>query len=398
VTSRIALVLGTSTGGIGAHVRDLAAGLTARGERVTVIGPAQTEEHFGFAKTGADFRAVPIAASVNPPRDIATVKALRAAIADANAEVVHAHGVRAGALVGLALGRSHASRTPSVVTLHNAMLATGIKARLLTQLEKLAVRRASVVLGASADLVERARTLGARDARLGPVPAPPLPDPTRPRADIRAELGVGGGGRSGTGSDGDSGSGTAGRILVLAVGRLAPQKDYATLLAAARIWQGARELTDSPQSVPRLVIAGEGPLRAELQADIDRWQLDAALLGHRADVADLLLAADVLVLSSTWEARALVVQEALRAGVPVVATAVGGTPELVGDAAILVPPGDPHEMAVAVQRLAQYPDDRARFAARGRERARALPDAEQCLTQVQAIYSELAVTGRSRTR
>jgi glycosyltransferase involved in cell wall biosynthesis len=379
VTARIALVLGTSTGGIGAHVHDLAAGLVARGDQVTVIGPAQTDEHFGFAKAGADFRPVSIAASVNPPRDFATVRALRRAVAEANAEVVHAHGVRAGALAGLALGRTHANRTPSVVTLHNAMLSTGIKARRLPQLEKLAARRANVVLGASADLVERARTLGARDARLGPVPAPPLPEPTRLRADMRAELGVGG--------EGDSGA--AERILVLAVGRLAPQKDYATLLAAARIWQGARELTDSPQAVPRLVIAGEGPMRDDLQADIDRWQLDVALLGHRADVADLLLAADVLVLSSTWEARALIVQEALRAGVPVVATAVGGTPELVGDAAILVPPRDPHEIAIAVQRLAQYPDDRARFAARGRDRARALPDAEQCLDQVQAIYSEL---------
>jgi glycosyltransferase involved in cell wall biosynthesis len=387
VTARIALVLGTSTGGIGVHVHDVAAGLVARGDQVTVIGPAQTDEQFGFAKAGADFLPVPIAASINPPRDLATVSALRAAFAEAKADVVHAHGVRAAALTGLALGRSSASRagtrtrartrTPSVITLHNAMLASGIKARLLHRLEKLAVRRATVVLGASADLVERARALGARDARLGPVPAPPLPEPTRDRADIRAELGVG------------SGPDEASRILVLAIGRLAPQKDYATLLQAARIWHEAWELADSPSSVPRLVIAGEGPLRDQLQADIDQLRLDVALLGHRPDVADLLTAADVFVLSSTWEARALVVQEALRAGVPVVATAVGGTPELVGDAAILVPPGDPHEIAIAVQRLAQYPDDRARLAARGRERARALPDVEQCLTQLRELYSAL---------
>ncbi len=387
MTARIALVLGTSTGGIGVHVHDVAAGLVARGDQVTVIGPAQTDEQFGFAKAGADFLPVPIAASINPPRDLATVSALRAAFAEAKADVVHAHGVRAAALTGLALGRRSASRagtrtrartrTPSVITLHNAMLASGIKARLLHRLEKLAVRRATVVLGASADLVERARALGARDARLGPVPAPPLPEPTRDRADIRAELGVG------------SGPDEASRILVLAIGRLAPQKDYATLLQAARIWHEAWELADSPSSVPRLVIAGEGPLRDQLQADIDQLRLDVALLGHRPDVADLLTAADVFVLSSTWEARALVVQEALRAGVPVVATAVGGTPELVGDAAILVPPGDPHEIAIAVQRLAQYPDDRARLAARGRERARALPDVEQCLTQLRELYSAL---------
>lgn len=378
MTIRIALVVGTSTGGIGVHVHDLAAGFVARGDRVTVLGPAQTDEHFGFVKAGADFRAVPIAASINPPRDFGAVRALRAALGDVKPDVVHAHGVRAGALTGLALGPVKAGRTPSVVTLHNAMLAAGFKGRLLTRLEKLAVRRASVTLGASADLVERARVLGARDARLGPVPAPPLPEPVRDRSEVRAELGAGGG------------SGAVDRILVLAVGRLAVQKDYPTLLEAARIWHEAWELADSPKSVPRLVIAGDGPLREQLQADIDRWRLDVALLGHRADVTDLLAAADVLVLSSTWEARALVVQEALRAGVPVVATAVGGTPELVGDAAILVPPRDPRELAMAVQRLAQYPEDRARLAALGRERARAFPDAEQCLSALSALYSQLS--------
>jgi glycosyltransferase involved in cell wall biosynthesis len=375
-TPRIALVLGTSTGGIGAHVRDLAAGLTARGDAVTVLGPAQTEQHFAFTDAGARFRPVPIAASANPVRDLSAVAALRAALAETKPHLVHAHGVRAGALAGLALGRPRPTRTPGVLTLHNAMLATGIRARLLSRLERLAVRRADVVLGASADLVDRARELGARDARLGPVPAPQLPAPTRERAAVRAELGL-------------SASGSDERLLVLAVGRLAPQKDYPTLLKAARIWQQATELTRSPDSVPRLVIAGEGPLRGQLQEDIDRWRLDAVLLGQRADVADLLAAADVFVLSSTWEARALVVQEAMRCGVPVVATAVGGTPELVGDAAILVPPSDPSELAVAVQRLAQYPADRARLAALGRERAGAFPDAKQCLDTLGALYSAL---------
>ncbi|MBS2964695.1 glycosyltransferase [Actinocrinis puniceicyclus] len=377
MTMRIALVLGTSVGGIGAHVRDLAAGLVERGDTVTVLGPAQTEESFGFVKAGARFCPVPIAAALNPLRDAAAVRTLRAALVRAEADVVHAHGVRAGALTALALGRGRPGRIPSVVTLHNAMLAVGVKARLLRRLEQLAVRRANVVFGASADLVERARELGARDARLGPVPAPQLPEPTRGRAAVRAELGVGGPDR-------------ADRVLVLAVGRLAPQKDYATLLQAVRIWQDAWELTQSPQSVPRLVVAGDGPLREQLQADVGRWGLDAQFLGHRTDVADLLAAADILVLSSAWEARALVVQEAMRAGVPVVATAVGGTPELVGDAAILVPPRDPHEIAIAVQRLAQYPDDRARLAGLGRERARAWPDAEQCVSILRALYSALS--------
>jgi len=178
----VALVLGPSTGGIGAHVHDLAAGLVAHGNQVTVAGPAQTEEHFGFTRVGAYFRPVEISDSINPRGSLSAIKALRAALA--GVEIVHAHGVRAGALTGLALGEGRA--VPSVVTLHNAMLASGIRAQLQTRIEKMAVHSADMVLGASADLVNHALALGARAARPVSVPAPPLPAPTRdPRTGTR---------------------------------------------------------------------------------------------------------------------------------------------------------------------------------------------------------------------
>lgn len=382
MTVTIAQVLGTSVGGIGAHVRELAAGLVERGHRVIVAGPADTAERFGFAAVGAQFRPVQITGAVDPARGVAVVRALRSALD--GAEVVHAHGVRAGAFTGIALARRE---TPSVVTLHNAMLASGVRSRLLAGLEKLAVLRADVVLGASADLVERARVLGARDARFGPVPAPPLSPPTRDRAQVRAELGLAANASGGDDND---------QILVLAVGRLAPQKDYPTLLQAARIWQEDWRLADSPVPAPRLVIAGSGPLREALAAEIDALRLDAALIGQRTDVADLLAAADIFALSSTWEARPLAVQEAMRAGVPVVATAVGGTPELAHDAAVLVPPEDPQAVAAAVTRLARDSGERARLAAAGRDRARGWPDAEQCLAQLGELYSALTAIPRKR--
>jgi glycosyltransferase involved in cell wall biosynthesis len=359
---RLALVLGTSTGGVGVHVRDLATRFASRGHEVVVAGPVQTEELFAFTRSGARFRPVPIAAAPNPVRDAAAVARLRQALGDV--EIVHAHGVRAGALAGLALlGRP----TPMAVTVHNAVSSEGLKARLLAVLERLAVRRARVVLGASEDLVERARKLGARDARWGPVPAPPSAAPTRPRDGVRAELGVGGDG--------------GGEVLALAVGRLAPQKDYPTLLKAAQMVR-SRPI--------RWAIAGGGPLREPIQAEIDATGLNAVLLGHRSDVADLLAAADVLVLTSAWEARALVVQEAMRSGVPVVATAVGGIPGLVGDAAVLVPPGDPGAVAAAVGRLAADADERARLAAAGRARAETWPDLDRCVNDLIELYADLA--------
>jgi len=201
----------------------------------------------------------------------------------------------------------------------------------------------------------------------GPVPAPPSLPPLRKRAEVRAELGI---------RDREQ----DGEVLVLAVGRLAPQKDYPTLLRAASAWK---------DSAIRLVVAGDGPLRASAQDRINAEGLPVDLLGHRSDVADLLAAADVFVLASTWEARALVVQEAMRAAVPVVATSVGGIPGLVGDAAVLVPAGDAEAVARAVSRLARDAGERASLAAAGRARAATWPDLDQCATDLIELYEGL---------
>jgi glycosyltransferase involved in cell wall biosynthesis len=198
-----------------------------------------------------------------------------------------------------------------------------------------------------------------------PVAAPAMPPAQRARADVRSELGVGD------------------RPLVVAVGRLAPQKDYDTLLDAAAAWQDR-----TPR--PAVVVAGEGPERSRLQRVIDARDLDVQLLGHRDDVPDLLAAADVYVMTSTWEARALVVQEAMRAGVPVVATAVGGIPDLVGDAAVLVPPADSAAVAHGVVHLLDHDDRRAELARLGRERAAGWPDEDECARQVATVYRQLA--------
>ncbi|MCF2531919.1 glycosyltransferase family 4 protein [Yinghuangia soli] len=358
---RAVLVLATATGGAGAHVRSLAEGLSARGVAVTVAGPASTEARFGFSAAGARFTPVEISTSPRPS-DVAAVRALRELAASAH--VVHAHGLRAGLMAATAVGRRRPGRTPLVLTLHNAVLATGAKGGLAHLMERRAVRAADVVLGASADLVDRARKLGAADVRLGPVSAPPLPPPRRDPAAVRAEL---------TSAD---------RPIVLAVGRLAPQKAYPVLLDAAARWK-----TLDP--VPLLVVAGGGPLYDELQARIDAEYLPVRLLGHRDDVADLLSAADVAVIASEWEARSLVAQEALTAGVPLVATAVGGLPELCGDAAVLVPYGDPVALGDAVAEVLGDPRRREALVRLGHAQAETWPDAHDTVEQVLSVYEEL---------
>ncbi|MEC4021014.1 glycosyltransferase, partial [Streptomyces sp. H27-D2] len=190
-------------------------------------------------------------------------------------------------------------------------------------------RAAAVVLGASSDLVDRARRRGARDARLAPVAIPmPWAAEGAEAAEPPVPAGIAAGERKSHKARAELGA--VDRPLVLVVGRLEPGQGYEPLLDAVRQWR-----TLDPQ--PMLAIAGEGSLRAELRRRIETEQLPVVMLGRRDDVPELLAAADLVVLPSRWEARSLIAQEALRAGVPLVATDVGGTHELVGAAAELVP-------------------------------------------------------------
>ncbi|MFE2111048.1 glycosyltransferase family 4 protein [Kitasatospora sp. NPDC059463] len=370
----VVLVLAASSGGIGAHVRSLAQGLVAHGVGVTVCAPAAADALFGFSRTGARFHLVDITPTAGARSDATAIGELRRAFT--GADVVHAHGLRAALLSDLALrtaGRFPGLRpeTPLVVTAHHALLATGMERRLQRLMERRVARAADLVLGASSDLVARARELGATDARLGPVAAPPMPEGRLGRARARAEL-LGGGPE---------------RPLVLAVGRLVPQKAFGLLLDATRELSAA-----DPQ--PLLVLAGDGPEAAGLRERVAAEKLPVRLLGYRTDVPDLLAAADVLVLSSRWEARSLVVQEAMRAGVPVVATAVGGIPELVGDAAVLVPPGDAAALGRAARELLADPARRERLVAAGRQQAETWPDEAATVAQVLSTYDELVQRNR----
>lgn len=291
---RILLVRSPAVGGIRVHVDTLARALREAGHQPTVLEAAGS---------GA-------------------IPAIRRAARQA--DVVHAHGLRAGAAACVAVGK----RRRLVVTVHNAV--AGHAAQLLT---RVIVGRADVILAASRDLVDDLRAHGAPGARFAPVAVPGFPPGRQRGRELRAEFGV----------DGET-------RLVLAVGRLAPQKDYPTLVGAAARTRKALFL-----------VAGEGPLRGGLQALIDARDAPVRLLGARDDIPDLLASADAFVMCSTWEARPLALQEALTAGVPSVATAVGGIPGLVGEAAVLVPPADPAALAEALADVLESPGRRRRL-------------------------------------
>jgi glycosyltransferase involved in cell wall biosynthesis len=158
--------------------------------------------------------------------------------------------------------------------------------------------------------------------------------------------------------------GFAGPTLVFS-GRLVPQKDLDTLVAAVERVPGAT-----------LLLAGDGEERARLDG---RARLLGAL--PRPQVLELLRAADLAVLSSRWENFPHALVEALAVGTPVVATAVGGVPEIVrdGENGVLVPPGDPEALADGIRRALAERDRLASAAAASVKRF-----------EPERIYGELA--------
>jgi glycosyltransferase involved in cell wall biosynthesis len=171
----------------------------------------------------------------------------------------------------------------------------------------------------------------------------------RLRAEVRAELGV-----------------LPGELLFLTVANFRPQKGYHVLLSAAR--------TIADRGLPiRIAAVGSGPLQNALEAS----HADLALgdhfqfLGPRADVLELLAGSDVFVLASLYEGLPVALMEATSVGLPIVATSVGGVPQMLEDEvdALLVPPGEPAPLVEAMTRLARDPELRKRLGEQGKHRS-----------------------------
>jgi glycosyltransferase involved in cell wall biosynthesis len=155
------------------------------------------------------------------------------------------------------------------------------------------------------------------------------------------------------------------RRIVVAAGRLSPEKGFDHLIEAAA------QVTREDPGIG-FVLFGDGPLREALARQVaDRGLSKCFILaGFRADVQSFLLWADLAVLSSHTEGLPVIVLEAMAAGLPVVATAVGGTPEVVEEGATgyLVPPGDPTALAGRIRAALACEAERQAMGQRGRQR------------------------------
>ncbi len=377
---RVVLVVGRSTGGIGTHVDQLAASLRDLGHEVRLVSDPLTASTFGWpdALTWWPCTAAALPGSAQRLRGLART-----------ADVVHAHGYQAAGLAaGALLGLRHRPRF--VVSLHNPLPsrvtpAPGALAVAVLAVESLAVelvagavlRRADLVTGASSDLVEQARALGALRPRLAPVPSPRVPTLLAlPEATVAGRAGLREPLLWALGVD-------PGQVddLVVTLSRVAPQKNLDVVVEAGRML---------PERVAWVVVgAGDADLTAALQQQAVGTRVLFA--GPRPDVVPWLRAASMLVLASGWEARALVVQEAMAAGTPVVAPDVGGLAELLDGTGTLVPAQDPAglaaRLATAVRAVLAGASGRDAPPARARAVAAGWPDGAATARQWVAWYA-----------
>jgi glycosyltransferase involved in cell wall biosynthesis len=185
--------------------------------------------------------------------------------------------------------------------------------------------------------------------------------------------------------------------LIGAVGRLFVEKGYDDLIRAVALLRDAgREL--------RCVIVGDGRTELELQLRALIGELgverQVQLLGRRADVPDLIRALDVAVLSSKREGSPLAVLEYMAGGAPIVATAVGGEPELIhdGEHGLLVSANDPRSLAAGIARLLDDRELARRLSDAARERQRANYDLDVVVARLEDMYVELYERANRRRR
>lgn len=175
--------------------------------------------------------------------------------------------------------------------------------------------------------------------------------------------------------------------LILSVGRLSREKAHEDLLRSM-----ASLLQRRPDLLWRVVIVGEGPERSRLES-LAAWMQERVLLvGRDSDIEPYFAAADVFVLPSHSEGSPNVLLEAMAARVPIVATRVGGVPEIVtsGEHALLVPAGDTEALGAAIARILEHPEVGAALARRATERITSVYSPAVRAAELARVYAGVA--------
>lgn len=367
------IVAPCEVGGLERVVQALAAGQHRAGHRVTVavvLGNRAADHPFlrPLAEAGVELVRLRL-----PPRAYLRE---RAAVVELcrrlRPDVVHTHGYRVDVVDAAAARRLG---FPTVTTVHG-FTGGDLKNRIYQRLQRRAFRRFDAVVAVSRPLARDLARAAVPAERLHVIPnAWPAGPAPLPRDRARRILAL-----------------AEERFQVGWVGRLTPEKGPDLLLAAVE------RLLDLPLAVS---VVGDGRMRPRLQALAARCGLGEQVrwLGNVPDAGRLFSAFDVFVLSSRSEGTPMVLFEAMAAGTPIVATAVGGVPDVVSSQeALLVAPEDPAALADAIRRVHANARAAAARARRGRERLAREFALAPWLARYDHVYrSVLPGAGGSRT-
>jgi glycosyltransferase involved in cell wall biosynthesis len=357
-------------GGAQVHVRDMSEAFRLLGHDVTVIAGGSGRFSAELRSRGIPHRALrSLATPIRPAKDFLALLEIVKALREIKPDIVAAHTAKAGLLGRIA---SSVLSYPVVFTPHGWSIADRIsarKGRFFRTIESLASMLSSRIINVCDFEVELARKSGvaSRDKLVRVYNG--LPDSDD---DLRADPSI-----------------DPPRIVMIA--RMAPPKDHAILIAALSRLKHLRWI---------LELAGDGPLEAALRKQVSEAGLGdrVRFLGFREDSAELLRSAQIFALTSRSEAFPYSILEAMRAALPVVATAVGGVPEAVvdGETGLLAPSGDATALERHLARLIGDPALRRQLGGSGRDRFLAHFTFDKMFYRTLRVYEE-AIVGRSAT-
>jgi glycosyltransferase involved in cell wall biosynthesis len=358
-------------GGVQIHLRDLTAALQAQGHTVTVITSGRGPFIDGLRAQNTPTVVIEhLTLPISPLHDLRALREIRAVLTNLRPDLVAAHSSKAGVLGRLA-GRS--LRLPVVFTAHGWNFSPGIpplQAAVYRQIERLVGPLASKIITVSEFDRQLALKAGiAAEDRLVTV-YNGIPDiPKALRADpVQAPA----------------------RLVMVA--RFGPQKDHPTLLRALA------GLSNLPWE---LDLIGEGPLIGEMTSLAGTLGIGdrVRFLGQRTDVEQLVAQAQVSLLVTNWEGFPLSILESMRAGLPVVASAVGGIGESVrnDETGYLVPRGNVEVLRDRVGRLLASPALRMRLGANGRNSYEQQFRLEHSVRKTLDVYQDALARTASRS-
>ena len=306
--------------------------------------------------------------------DLRLVSRTAALVKSLGIDIVHAHEVKSDVIAWLA---RMLHRVPVVTTMHG-WIGNTFRQRALIALDKRIVRRFDMVLAVSARIRDELLEAGVPSERVRLVHNAIVMERYHRTGD-RAYV------ASLVGHD------VSGPVLAC-IGRLSSEKGHADLIEALGIVAGRGHRVTA-------VIAGDGPERPRLQQLIAMHRLtDSVFLpGYVAEPQRVLDGADLMVLPSHTEGLPNAALEALAMNVPVLATAVGGTPEVIEDGVSgrLVPPRDPQALARGIEEFLANREDWARMAQQGRTRVAGRFDFQARTRTIETLYTELAAGARA---